>query len=348
MLGTLWLSPGTTEIADLDLQLAQRQLQAGQPLPEGVQLVPPRKQFSIDLGMRQREVMVGQRRLLLQTSIPLGFLVEPTPASLRRSLLRAGLMIFFLAVAGLLITKLVRQALRPFQSSTAAVALGHLGHRLPLLSDPDLDPLVTQFNQMIATLGETESNLQSVAIRLAAAREHKRRVLAMVSHDLRSSLTALVGTAPEGSQLQQQSLALVNRLNRLLEWVRIDAGQIQIHLQEFEVNEVLEAALPSQAKVRLWPESLLIRSDFHWLTRLLESMSVHCNILPPEVLVQVQTMEAEQHLEIVVAGVWTPPVGDQDVPAQLSLSEAHRVAERLGLQLQTQSELRLRVPLVVL
>jgi signal transduction histidine kinase len=89
-----------------------------------------------------------------------------------------------LAFGALLGAWAAKRLLRPvgaMSSGAVRIAEGDLGVRLPPTSDPDLEPLSTAFNDM------------ADAVEQRIARE--RRFVANVSHELRSPVTAVLGTA---------------------------------------------------------------------------------------------------------------------------------------------------------
>jgi two-component system, OmpR family, sensor histidine kinase MtrB len=99
----------------------------------------------------------------------------------------------------------VGRILRPVKRlgrGARSIAGGELSTRIPLTGDPDLDPIADSFNDM------------AEAVQARIARE--RRFSANVSHELRSPLTSVLGTAEllEGrsSQLPEREASLVTVL----------------------------------------------------------------------------------------------------------------------------------------
>jgi signal transduction histidine kinase len=134
-----------------------------------------------------------------------------------------------------------RNLLRPLSRVAAAasdLAEGGLDTRLSLADDPDLDLLVTSFNDMA----------DAVQSRI----EREARFASDVSHELRSPLTALTAAVQvlearrnELPERSQQALdVVVNQVNRfdrmvldLLEISRLDAGAAELHAEPVLIGE---------------------------------------------------------------------------------------------------------------
>jgi two-component system, OmpR family, sensor histidine kinase MtrB len=109
-----------------------------------------------------------------------------------------------------------RRLMRPLQLLSAGaqqLAAGDLSVRLPDTGDPDLDPISDSFNEM--------------AVAVASRIDRERRFVANVSHELRSPLTTVVGTAelleshreafgPREARLVTSLAGQARRLSRIL------------------------------------------------------------------------------------------------------------------------------------
>jgi signal transduction histidine kinase len=158
-------------------------------------------------------VAVAQQDDLYIELIPLGDL----DAALRTAgWLIVAISVLALGIGAALGAWAARRVLRPVQSLSVGavrIAEGDLTTRLQPTHDPDLEPLTTAFNDM------------ADAVEARIARE--RRFVANVSHELRSPVTAVVGTAelldnhrealpPRDAALVAQLVARARRLSRTL------------------------------------------------------------------------------------------------------------------------------------
>jgi signal transduction histidine kinase len=94
---------------------------------------------------------------------------------------------------------------------------------------------------------------------LGIANRHKSQFLANVNHELRTPVSAIIGyarlvlRATEGQipQLQRENLQdllhngerLLNQIDSLLEFSKIEAGKMEMHVEPVGVNEVIQGAV---------------------------------------------------------------------------------------------------------
>ncbi len=140
------------------------------------------------------------------------------------------------------------RSLRPLAGvsrAAAAIAGGQLGTRLkPATADPDLEGLTASFNAMVDQL----------QIRI----EREARFNSDVSHELRSPLTTLSASlevlegdrdalpprAQRALQLLSEDLRRFQRMvGDLLEMSRVDAGSVDVFLEEVNVSELVQRAV---------------------------------------------------------------------------------------------------------
>jgi signal transduction histidine kinase len=147
-----------------------------------------------------------------------------------------------IAVALVITQFLAHGMTRPLREMTAAaraMARGDYTIRVRASSRDEVGQLAAAFNQMAADL--------------AAADRQRRELIANVSHELRtpiSALQAVLENVVDGvtdAQALRTALAQTERLGRLvtelLDLSRIDAGAAPLELAEFDVGELLRAAV---------------------------------------------------------------------------------------------------------
>jgi signal transduction histidine kinase len=140
-------------------------------------------------GAQQRTSIGDEEYLLVAVQLPTGIYVEVFLLRDLDLILTIGgwLLVLQTLTAGLVGVLIGRYAfgriIRPlFRLGAGArrIATGDLSTRIPLTRDPDLDPIAASFNGMA----------ESVQSRI----QREQRFSANVSHELRSPLTAVVGT----------------------------------------------------------------------------------------------------------------------------------------------------------
>ena len=200
--------------------------------------------------------------------------VEDTYGPLYASMLRtSSLLLVGLGLALLASLYLVRRVVRPLQAlreGVERISSGDLNSRLEIKTGDEIETLAEEFNKMTAHLKEAQTGLErKVAERTQAltvanekleeASKLKSQFLANVNHELRTPVSAIIGyahlvlRATEGqiSQLQRENLQdllsnaerLLNQIDSLLEFSKIEAGKMEVHVEPVRVNEVIQGAI---------------------------------------------------------------------------------------------------------
>ena len=166
---------------------------------------------AVPTGARQRFSIAGDPYFAVAVPIDSGIYVEVFPLrDLDRTLTWGGwtlvglslLAALFGAIIGATAVGRILRPVRRLGAGARRIAGGELNTRIDLAGDPDLDPIASSFNEM------------AEAVQARIARE--RRFSANVSHELRSPLTSVLGTAEllEGGRerLPQREAGLVTVL----------------------------------------------------------------------------------------------------------------------------------------
>ena len=217
-------------------------------------------------GAQQRTAIGDEEYLIVAVQLPTGVYVEVFLLRDLDLILTIGgwLLVLQTLAAGLVGVLIGRYAfgriIRPlFRLGAGArrIADGDLSTRIPLTKDPDLDPIAASFNGMA----------ESVQSRI----QREQRFSANVSHELRSPLTAVVGTVdlldknveqlPEREQqlifaLQTQTARMSQMLIDLLEISRIGNDDPPL-MESVDVRTLCLDAI----RVRNLPEELVIGSS---------------------------------------------------------------------------------------
>ncbi len=226
-----------------------------------------------DGGAQQRTTIGDEQYLLVAIQLDTGIYVEVFPLRELDLILTIGgwLLVIQILIAGIIGIFIGRytfaRIIRPLHRLGAGarrIASGEFSTRIPLTHDPDLDPIAASFNGMA----------ESVQSRI----KREQRFSANVSHELRSPLTAVVGTVellernladlPEREQgligtLQTQTARMSQMLLDLLEISRIGNDDPLLKETVSVTTLCLDAI-----RVRALPEDLIHvdETDHHLIT----------------------------------------------------------------------------------
>jgi signal transduction histidine kinase len=193
----------------------------------------------------------------------------PLYASILRtsSLLLIGFGVALLAT--LLVSRRVVGPLETLRHGVERIRKGDLTARLDLQTGDEIEILAEEFNEMAAHLRDAYTDLErkvakrTQALSIANAKleevsQHKSRFLANVNHELRTPVSAIIGyarliiRATEGQidSLQRENLQdllynaerLLNLINSLLDFAKIEAGKMEVRVETVEVNEIIQGA----------------------------------------------------------------------------------------------------------
>jgi signal transduction histidine kinase len=199
---------------------------------------------------------------------------EEAYAPLYAAMLRTSALLlvgFSMAVlASLFLGRRVVRPLEALRRGVERIGKGDLDHRLDLKTGDEIEILADEFNEMAGHLRDAYTGLErKVAERtqeltianekLGEASKLKSQFLANVNHELRTPVSAIIGyahlvlraTEGEISRLQRDNLEdllrnaerLLGQIDSLLEFSKIEAGKVEMHLEPVKVNEVIHAAI---------------------------------------------------------------------------------------------------------
>ncbi len=199
---------------------------------------------------------------------------EEAYAPLYAAMLRTSALLlvgFSMAVlASLFLGRRVVRPLEALRRGVERIGKGDLDHRLDLKTGDEIEILADEFNEMAKHLRDAYTGLEDKVVertqeltianeKLGEASQLKSQFLANVNHELRTPVSAIIGyahlvlRATEGqiSRLQRENLKdllrnaerLLNQIDSLLEFSKIEAGKVEVHLEPVKVNEVIQGAI---------------------------------------------------------------------------------------------------------
>ena len=131
--------------------------------------------------------------------------------------------------------------------------------RAHVKSGDELETLATEFNKMADLIEERDRTLELKNQQLTEANRVKSEFLAMMGHELLTPLHSILGFSQlllEGidgplNNAQRESLGaikssgdhLLELLNNILKYSKLEAGEEKLHLEEVEVRKVAEEAI---------------------------------------------------------------------------------------------------------
>ena len=253
-------------------------------------------------------------------------------ATARRAFLLAGLGAALLALlAGLLVSQSLSAPITELAGVVDKMSAGDLQTRAAVRREDEIGQLAQGFNEMAA-------RLQASFGELAAERDALRRFIADASHELRTPITALKSfndllrgpaAADEAArqEFMDESATQIDRLEwitaNLLNLSRLDAGLVELDLQDCAAGEIIEAVV---VPLRSAAQSKQIRLDMSlddselsvWCDRMRIELALS-NLVDNALKFTPEggevTVGAERHNAIVA--LWVNDTGEGIDPADL-------------------------------
>ena len=200
--------------------------------------------------------------------VPASVVLGPTRPALWRFAFGGALLILAAAVIAWLLGRRIARPLMSLTEASEAVARGEYDRRVMVDSDDEeIGRLAAAFNQMAREVGSTRESLERRTREAESARSDAERAnrakgdfLAVMSHELRTPLNAINGYAEllklgvygPVNDRQEEALGRIARsqehllslINNVLNFARIDAGQMQFDLCAVSVADVVAAIEP--------------------------------------------------------------------------------------------------------
>jgi signal transduction histidine kinase len=205
---------------------------------------------------------------------------ESVQATPRETVTTLALLSIALVAAGAALSWFISRGItRPLASLTVAaeaIAKGEYTRRVQVTGRDEIGRLADSFNQMASQIDASRRELEEgvkdarrARAEAEAANRAKSDFLAVMSHELRTPLNAIGGYAQllemgihgPVTDAQRDALMRINRsqahllslINDVLNFAKIDAGQIEFHVTDVSLDEVrseLEAIIAPQVRAK--------------------------------------------------------------------------------------------------
>lgn len=223
-------------------------------------------------GLRGTDVLASAAPLrstdwLVIVEQPFHEVMTPAYESAARLAIAVVIGLLVALVASRLLSRLLVRPITTIERQVASFGGGELGRRVDVAGEQEIQSLANTFNAMAQQLQEytvgLEQKIAEKTAELEKANRHKSEFLASVSHELRTPLNAIIGMsealaeqifgplekkqAEYVSDIHTSGLHLLALIQDLLDLSKIEAGKMEVEVEQFEVAACLASA---QAFVR--------------------------------------------------------------------------------------------------
>lgn len=168
--------------------------------------------------------------------------------------LGASLIVFIVSITANMVTDSISQPMELLKKDMDIIAEGDLDHRsVPMRNDEigdmslELNAMVDHLRTTMADLAESRQQMEDANIELQHAARMKTDFLANMSHEIRTPMNAVIGLAeialredlPAAAsdaliQIQKSGRNLLNIINDILDYSKIESGKMEIIPETYE------------------------------------------------------------------------------------------------------------------
>lgn len=286
---------------------------------------------------------------VVKIGIPTGAIVDQVHFN-KAILLSTALVTALLIMGGsyVIVRYVIVKPVKHLKEVSDAISAGELNVRSEIQTGDEFEDLSHAFNRMLRNLvsmqdrwrkvhGDLDRKVDELAqanLALYESNRLKSDFLATMSHELRTPLNSILGFSEvllSSEQLNDKQLRwvhniqssgerLLNLINDILDLAKIEAGKMQVRLEEFSIHDVCEGLLnmfrPMAEKKNIDlrgqvdPAIPLLRQDVIKLQQILSNLVSNAIKFTPEggrVLLKVETDLHQLVLTVVDTGVGIAP-----------------------------------------
>jgi two-component system sensor histidine kinase BarA len=256
--------------------------------------------------------------------------------------------LFIMAGSWIMIRYVIVKPVKHLKSVSDAISAGELNVRSEIQTGDEFEDLSHAFNRMLrnlvsmqdrwrkvnADLDRKVDELAQANLALYESNRLKSDFLATMSHELRTPLNSILGFSEVllssnkmddkqmrwVSNIQSSGDRLLNLINDILDLAKIEAGKMQIRLEQFSVHDICEGMLNMfrplaekkniDLRSQIAPDIPLLRQDVGKLQQIVQNLLSNAIKFTPEggrVLLKAETEALDLVLTVTDTGVGIAP-----------------------------------------